>query len=340
MKYFVRRVGQGIVTLFATITLTFMLYRLLPGSPVQAMKAHLLEQARRRGGSVNMERINQLVEVYTNIDPSKPIWLAYFEYIRDIVLYLDFGVSLWYSQPVFDILFTAMPWSVFVSVYGLLFGFTTSIILGGLMAYAEGSRFDSVATVFVTVMTSIPYYIVAILMLSFLAFQWGLFPTGGRYADTVTPGFNLPFIISVIRHGALPILTGYVVGFGGGALAMRGNSLRVIGEDYIRVARLRGLSDNRIATRYVARVAILPMYTGFMIGISGIFSSSVIMEKIFNYPGVGWYTFAALETQDYPLLMGSLIFYTTITVAGILMADLTYSLLDPRAKSGSERESY
>lgn len=339
MGYFAKRTGQAIFTLFAVITISFFMYRLLPGGPVEAMRRQLIGQALTEGGRVNMARINHLVAIYTGLRPDKPLYMQYLYYMWDM-LHLDFGRSIWKGEPVFKILFTAMPWTVFISIYGLLLGFTSNIILGALMAYWEGSRFDSVMSIVGIVSSSVPYYVAAILMLGFLGFEWGLFPTGGRFSqDTVTPGFNWPFMASVIYHAALPILSTFVVGFGSGALSMRGNSIRVLGEDYLRVARLRGLSDTRIATRYVLRNAILPMYTSLMIGIAGVFSGAIILEQIFQYPGVGWYTLGALQRRDYPLLMGLFIFFTTITLLGVLIADFTYGLIDPRA-STSDRDSH
>lgn len=339
MNYYAKRIGQSIITLFAVITITFVLYRLMPGGPLEVMRQRMIQEATQQGQSVDISQVNRLVELRTNIDPNQPIHVAYFEYMVDIIVYQDFGESIWRNEPVFDILFKAMPWSIFISVYSLLIGFSANIILGAVMAYKEGSYFDNVASVGATFLNSVPYYVGAILMLSFLGYKYGIFPTRGRYDPNIVPGFNLYFMASVIRHAILPIATGIIVGFGATALSMRGNCVRVMGENYLRVARLRGLSDSRIALRYVGRNAILPLYTRFMIGIASIFSSSIIMEQLFTYPGVGWYTFEALSQRDYPLLMGLLIFFSTITVIGILIADLTYGFVDPRAGT-SDREAY
>lgn len=339
MNYYVKRIGQSIITLLAVVTITFVLYRLMPGGPIDIMRNRMIQDAIQQGQSVDIAQINRLIELRTNVDPDQPIHVAYYEYMVNVIVYQDFGDSIWRNEPVFDILFRAMPWSIFVSVYGLLIGFTANILLGALMAYKEGSYFDNVSSIAATFLNSVPYYVGAILMLSFLGFQFGWFPTRGRFDPATTPGFNLPFMLSVLHHSALPIASGIIVGFGGSALAMRGNCIRVMGENYLRVARLRGLSDNRIAIRYVGRNAILPLYTSFMIGIAAIFSSSIIMEQIYTYPGIGWYTFEALSQRDYPLLMGLLIFFSTITIVGVLIADLTYGLIDPRAGT-SDQESY
>ncbi|MFC6734106.1 hypothetical protein ACFQH3_18255 [Haladaptatus sp. GCM10025707] len=139
MRYYITRIGQAVFTLFAVFTISFFMYRLLPGGPVEAMRQQMVLEAMSTGGEVDMQRINRLVEIYTGIQPTEPLYVQYFNYIRDIVLYQDFGKSIWKNQPVFQILFTAMPWSVFVSIYGLLLGFTTNILLGSLMAYREGA---------------------------------------------------------------------------------------------------------------------------------------------------------------------------------------------------------
>ena len=339
MNYYLRRLWQAAFTLFMVIALTFVLYRLMPGGPLEVMQQQMVDEAVGSGQDPDMEYINRMVEIRTGIDPDTPIYIQFYEYMRDIVLYQDFGESIQFSEPVFDILFYAMPWSIFVSVYGLIIGFTANIVLGAVMAYYEGGRFDSGSTVVAIVLNSIPYYVGAVVMLAFLSFQWDLFPTGGRYWASTEPGFNVEFMLGVLHHGALPIMSGVLIGFGGTALSMRGNCIRVMGSNYLRVARLRGLSDGRIAIRYVGRNAILPLYTGFMIGLAGIFSSSIIMERIFTYPGVGWYTYDALNNRDYPLLMGILIFFSTVTVIGVLIADLTYGLIDPRATT-SDKEGY
>lgn len=121
---------------------------------------------------------------------------------------------------------------------------------------------------------------------------------------------------------------------------MRGNSIQVLGTDYLRIAKIRGISTGRLTTRYITHNAILPMYTGFLMGLAGFFSGSVILEQIFAYPGMGYYTIEAFRARDYPLMMGNFIMLTTLTLFGIYLADLTYGLVDPRIKTGDENESF
>lgn len=340
MRYYIRRIGQAIITLFVATFITFALYRLMPGGPLEAITQRLVQQMVRDGGQVNTQLIARRAENLTGVNPDQPILVAFYEYVRGIVLHQEFGTSIVFQEPVFEILFRAMPWSIFISIYGLLLGYTATIFVGTMMAWKEGTRVDSGLTVFVLLMNSIPYYVGAIVMLVVLGYQWELLPTGGRYPSNVSPGFTLPFMIGIVRHATLPIMSSFIIGFAGGSLGMRGNSVRIMGSDYLRSAEIRGLSTNRILTRYLTRNAILPVYTGLMLGIAAMFSSSVIVETIFQYPGVGYYMLEAIELQDYPLVMGAFMFFSIITIAGILIADFTYGLIDPRAGSGAERESF
>jgi peptide/nickel transport system permease protein len=341
MSYYLKRLGQSVLVFFVTITVTFALYRMLPFGPVEMMRVNLMNQLVQQGNPSpeQVEKINRMVEAYTGINPEQPWYVAYYEYLYDIVVYQDFGVSITKREPVFQILFKAMPWSLFISIYGLALGTTVSLLLGAAMAYTEGSRFDAGMTVVSIINTTVPYYIVAIIALIVFSFNLGWFPSGGRMTQGTTPGFNYPFIAGIVEHAALPILSSFIAGFGG-ALAFRGNCIREMGKGYIRLARLRGISQGRIAIRYVGRNALLPIYTSIMMGIASLFGSSIILETIFNYPAMGFVTFEALMDRDYPLIMGSFIFFTTITLLGILIADLTYGIIDPRVKGGGDRESY
>lgn len=336
-NYYAQRTAQAMVTVLAVITITFGLIRLMPGGPVAYIRSQLVQQ---QSGQVSMERVNALVEVYTNVNPDEPLYIQYTNYLLNI-LQGDFGVSMFYSAPVTDILVSAAPWTVFLMSISLVLTFSIGITLGAIMAYIEGSRFDVTSTVVSIFLNSIPYYVMAVILVYILGYQLNWFPTGGRVSSDVPAGLNLEFIASAFYHATLPILSLVVTGFGIQALSMRGNSVRVLGEDYIRVARLRGLAPHDIALRYVGRNAILPMYTGMMISIGFMFGGSVILEEIFAYPGIGYYMFRAISARDYPLMMGTFLLITIAVVIGIYVADLTYGKLDPRAgHGGGEREAY
>ena len=328
VRYLLERTFQAISSLFVVTTLAFVMMRSMPGGPENYLRTQLKQSG------LSETAIDNMVNLYLSFHPDQPLHQQYFDYMSSLLVG-DMGQSIWFNEPVAQILGQALPWTIFLSSVSLFVTFVVGIVVGSFMAYREGSLFDVSLTVYSVVLTSIPYYVLAIILLYVFAYQYGWFPTGGRMDPTTTPGFNLPFIKGVLYYAALPLASMIVPGLV--ALGMRGNAIRVLGEDYLRVARLRGLSSSRIATRYVARNAILPMYTGLMISLGSLFGGSIILETIFEYPGVGYYTFKAVQARDYPLMMGGFLLITATVILGIFVADLTYGKIDPRAGSGGER---
>lgn len=329
MRNIIRRIVQAFFVVYVVISFSFALVRLMPGSPVDYLRAKLAKQYK---GQANTEAINEIIVQQMNINPSDPLHEQYFHYVIR-TFQGDLGESFIYGRPVADVIIEAAPWTIFVVGTALILTFVINIALGAFMAYKEGSRFDVSMTMLSTLITSTPFYIAAIFFIFLFAYQIPIFPSGGRYASGLEPGLTTAFILSVVYHSALPIASSVVIGLGSGALGMRGNSIQVLGKDYLRVAQLRGLSHRRITFRYVARNAILPMYTNFMIAIGSIFGGSVILEMIFNYPGLGYYIVTSVSARDYQLMMGGFLLITIAVVIALFIADLTYSTIDPRAGS-------
>lgn len=336
-KYIRKRLFQVILTVYSVLTLTFLLTRLVPGGPEDVIRGQLMKQY---GNTMSQQEINRRIELYVNYKTNAPIWEQYLNYLWDIV-HLDFGRSIKYGTAVIDIIIQALPWTLFIMGTALVIQFVLNVVLGAIMAYKEGSRFDTSMTGISLFITSIPFYVVAILAVYILGFVYGIFPTSGHYSPTVQPGFTVEFVASALNHAILPILSMVITGIGAGALTMRGNAISVLGEDFLRVGRLRGLSDSRLIGWHVLPNAILPMYTGLMISIGFMFGGAVILEEIFAYPGVGYYMIRAINARDYPLMMGIFILITTAVAVSLLIADLTYSMIDPRINEGDENaESY
>lgn len=334
MSYLRNRLIQAGVTLYGVITLSFFLIKLMPGGPIDYLRQNIRQNPQKYGLPQNPDpqQIRQTIEQIAKVPPNQPILDAYISYLSGIVQG-DFGnaILIQGNAPVLQLILNRAPWTIFISSIGLVYGLIVGIILGSFMAYYEGTKFDVGTTMGMILAGAIPYYLIAIFLLYYMGFQWGWFPTGGRMNPNTNPGMNWPFIEGVLRHAFLPAISFIIPGFGGYALGLRANSIRLIGSDHIRVARLRGLSTYRIATAYLARNAILPMYTSIVIGIGGLLGGSIIMEKIFNYRGMGLLMDTAVRAKDWPVMMGMLIITTTIFVIGTLVADFTYSLVDPRA---------
>ncbi|MBP1449663.1 MAG: ABC transporter permease, partial [Thermoproteus sp.] len=200
------------------------------------------------------------------------------------------------------------------------------------MAYHRGSKSDVALIQFITIKRAIPIYIYTVLFVFFFAYQYNIFPISGAYSPNVTPGFNLPFIASVLYHAALPILILFIAGLGHWALAMRGNIISQLGEDYVMYAEARGLPSKWIRSRYVGRNALLPIYTSLIIALGFSFGGSVFVETLTSYPGVGMLLTSALSNGDWALGMGILLVLILAVVLGMAIADFTYSLIDPRVR--------
>ena len=330
MNWLIKRVFRLVLTVWAVATLTFVLIRQLPGGPVQYVKAQLFRQG--EGGGGNVERIAAIAEASIGFRTDIPVHEQYIQYMGNLATG-NFGTSVWFKEPVSQILAEAAPWTVFLMGTSILIFFGFGIFAGAMMAYKESSLTDKTVSIFSTVMSSVPFYIMAIVFVWIFGFQMGWFPVSGRVGFGVEPP-DIDWFVSITHHAVLPIASVVLAGFGNIALQMRGNSISVLGKDYMRVGRLRGLSDSHLAVRYVGQNAILPMYTNFMISIGFMFGGSVVLEQIFTYPGLGLFLFRAINARDYPLMMGTFILITTAVAIGIFIADLTYGLIDPRIKTG------
>lgn len=345
MNYYIKRTLQAVFTFWATITATFALIKWMPGGPMDWIMVRLLGAGGVGGTTPQsldpaaMERFRQLAKTYVNVDPDTPLYVQYFDYVS-AVLQGDFGKSIIEQAPVWDVLGPAIPWTVFIGAISIFISFVTRVVVGAVLAYKEGSTFDFVSTSALIWIGAIPYFLVAIWMLYVFSYQLQWFPTAGRMNYFVDPGLNYPFIAGLFAHAALPIISLAWATFGAGAISMRANSIQVLGEDYMRVGKLRGLTTKRLTLRYVARNAILPMYTGLIIGIGYIFGGSIILESIFEYKGVGWYMFRGIEARDYPLLMGGFILITASVVVALMVADFTYSWIDPRIQTGDKDNAF
>lgn len=335
MRYYLRKATQMGVTFLVVIHLSFVLMQALPGGPARYLRAQLLAQGLGEGG-MSVSEVNRLVEVYLNVNPDASFWERYVSYMSSLAQG-DLGKSLWLDKPVAEVYIEALPWTIFLMGSAIVLSYGIGITLGAIMAYKEGSWFDTGLTTVGIVMMSIPFYLLGVIIIYVVAVKYQLFPMTGRYPEGVEPALTFEFVRGALYHAVLPIASVTLTWIGLVAISMRGNSIRVLGEDYMRVARLRGLSSRTISLRYVGRNAILPLYTRFMIALGTLFGGSVILEELFLYKGMGYYLFLGVNSRDYPLVMGGFMIITLTVLAGIFLAELTYGYIDPRAGRGSEQ---
>lgn len=330
-----RVIAQGVVTIWAVVTFTFFLIRLMPGNPVQVYVEFLINQQ-----NLTYEEAYQRAASQFKFDPNASMVSQYAEYLGQL-LRLDLGESISSSGTrVIDQIVRYLPWTILSVGLGLLISFTLGVILGTVMAYARNSIIDHTLSLISSILSAIPNYIWGLLILIVLGVQLKWFQVGelrGTYDPNLTPGFYPEFILSVLSHAFIPVLV-YVTGsIGGWMLNMRGSTLNVLREDHVNVARARGLKPQRILFAYVARNAALPMFTLLAINIGFVIGGSVIIEELFVYKGIGSFLLWSITQRDYTAMQGVFLIITVSVVFSNILADLLYSRLDPRVRVSGEK---
>jgi len=332
-SYTARIMFQGLVTAWAAITLTFFLIRLLPGNPIDLYIEQLLNQ----GYTIEQAR-NQAAGLF-NYDPDQPVITQYVTYMGDL-LQGDLGQSITSAgTPVRDQIVRFLPWTLVSLGSGLLISIVSGTMLGMAMAYWRGSVFDNVMTTIASILAGLPDYIYAFAIILIGGVVYELFDVGemrGGVDPDIDPGFTLEYISSVIEHAALPAITYILASVGIWILLMKSSTISTLGEDYINVAKARGLSERRILTAYVGRNSLLPVIPRIAINIGFVVGGSVIVERLFEYPGIGRALFTAVSTRDYMTMQGIFILITVTMIAANTLSDLVLAWLDPRIRLGDD----
>ncbi len=334
-NYTLRVLLQAAVTILAVTSFTFFLIRLMPGNPIDVLVAQILQNE-----GIAYEEAYARVASSFKFDPDATAIDQYFDWLGDLFRF-DLGESI--TSPgtlVIDEIARFLPWTVFAVGVGLLISFVLGIVLGMTMAYYRNSFLDHSLSLFASFMTGVPNYIWGLLIIIIIGIQWGWFNVGelrGTYDSGLTPGFNAEFIINVLKHATLPIITYVVSTLGSWMLNMKSSTMSVLNEDYVNVAEARGLKDSRIITAYVGRNASLPLFTQLTISIGFVLGSGVVIEEIFVYWGLGHYLFASITVRDYTSMQGVFLILTMTVVLANVFADLTYGFLDPRVRVSGEK---
>ena len=325
-----RAVAKALLTIWVTTTITFFLIRLMPGSPVELKIDEIIQQS---NGAISYPEAASIASSLFSIDLNAPLHEQYLSFIGN-VLHGNLGNSfLSAGTSVTSIILAVLPWTLFAVGTGLLLSFAVGVGLGLLAAYRRNTPFDRLVTLAGSLISSVPNYLLALMIVVILGSQLRVLPIAqmrGAYSPGVHPGFTLDFIGDVLFHASLPITVFFLTTIGHWILSMRSATLAALDEDYVTAARARGLSDGRITTAYVGRNAILPLVTQFAISVGFILGGAVVIEQILVYEGVGLRLLTAIQQRDYPLMQGILLMTTTAVVVANLVADLLYSRLDPR----------
>lgn len=331
-SFLLRRMAKAFFTVLFVTTLIFFLVRLMPSNPIEVYINELIVQY----SLPYAEARDQAASLFA-IDLDAPILGQYASYMAGLARG-DLGTSLRSpGTPITSIIARFLPWTIFSVGMGLLISFTLGMVLGMLTAYRRDAFWEPIVSGVGSLFSSIPDYIIGILLLVYLGVRWELVPIHdmrGSSTPGIDPGFTWAFIKDIFFHAALPIATYVLATFGGWMLTMKSNTISTLGEDYVTVARARGLTERRITTAYVGRNASLPLVAQFAINVGFVVGGSILIEFIFVYQGIGYQLRDAINTRDYPLMQGIFLVITVSVILSNLLADYAYSWLDPRIRIG------
>ncbi|KLN64185.1 MULTISPECIES: ABC transporter permease [Vibrio] len=328
MGYFLRRLSFYLVALLVAATLNFIIPRAMPGDPVTMMFANASVQ-------VTPERIAAMKELLGFVDGG--LFVQYIAYMKNILSW-ELGTSIqFYPLSVNKLLGGAFGWSLFLAGSAVILSFSIGSILGIFAAWKRGSKYDAFVTPGMLIVQAVPQVVIAMLALFTFAIGLKWFPTGYAYtAGTVPDWTSWAFYKDVAYHAVLPLFCASIIQIGGFLVNMRNNMINLLAEDYITMAKGKGLSENRVVFNYAARNALLPSVTALSMSLGMAIGGQLIVEIIFNYPGLGTVLLNAIHARDYQVLQGQLIIMTLFMLSFNLIADMLYVVLDPRLRKGGK----
>jgi len=328
MRYVFRRLGFFLLTLWVALTLNFALPRLMPGNPALAIIGKF------RGG-ISPQAV-KVLEAQFGINTHQNIVVQYFHYLGNVAT-LKFGTSLT-TQPgnsVGRIVLDAIPWTLGLVGITTILAFILGTGIGILSAWLRGGRLDSIMPPIFVIMTVIPYFWIGLVLILIFGVKLHVLPYFFSYNFSLTPGLNAAFIGNVAEHAILPAFTLLITTIGVWILTMRNTMITTLAEDYVRMARAKGLPAHRIMLDYAARNAILPNLTGFAMSLGFVVGGAILIEEVFNYQGVGYLLLQAVNNTDYPLMQALFLLITVAVLFAILLSDIATAILDPRTRGAS-----
>lgn len=326
LSYVLRRFGVFLIVIWIAATLSFLMPRMAPVNPI---REKLLQAVSFGGaGKTDMEKVVATYEEKFGLN--QPLWKQYLGYMNDLV-HLDFGVSIAnFPSKVVDIIARALPWTIGLLTISSLLAFGIGTLLGALIAWPRSPAYLQFLVGPLLTLSAIPYYLLGLILVYFLAFTLHVFPLGGGYTLGRAPELSMSFLIDAAYHSVLPALSIVLASLGAWALGMRGMIISGLEEDYITFAEAKGIKDKDIFFRYALRNALLPQTTALALSMGYVVSGAVLVEVVFGYPGVGTVLYQAIRTFDYFVIYGVVILLILAIGLVTLFLDLIYPLLDPR----------
>jgi peptide/nickel transport system permease protein len=323
MRVILRRIGFYILTAIVAVTVDFMIPRVIPGNPVNAVLA------KSQGQTITPATVRAL-ELQFGAHTSEGLWGQYTHYWSGIAVG-NLGISTSNGMvPVASVIRGALPWTLGLIGTATVLSFILGTLIGALVAWRRGTWLDNLLPA-TTFFQAAPYFFLAFLAIDVFAVKLGWFPAERATNIGDFPAVNWTYISDVLDHAILPALTIVVASAAGWIVGMRNVMITTMDEDYVLLAQAKGLPKHRVIW-YAARNAILPSISSFSLAIGFVVSGALLTEIVFSYPGLGSLLLNAVLDSDYPLLQGIFLVITIAVLLANLVADFVYVFLDPRTR--------
>jgi len=340
-SYFIRRLLLIIPTFIGITLAVFVVMQFVPGGPVerQIMRYQMAAMEGGAGGGAMSGRGSnalpeeQIEEIRRYYGFDKPVHIRYAKWLWNVV-HLDLGTSYIYQDPVWDVIKARFPISIFLGLTGFLLSYGVCIPLGVLKAVRHGSRFDFISSLIVFLGYAVPGWALgtALLVLFGGGSFWNLFPLGGFRPDNWEYLGVWGKVTGQLHHMALPVFCYMVGGFATETILTKNSLMENLGQDYVRTAFAKGLSERRVIFVHALRNSLIPLVTGLGNAIGLILAGSFLIERVFNIDGMGYLGYTAIVQRDYPVALGILVISSLLMLVGNILSDIIYALVDPRIR--------
>jgi peptide/nickel transport system permease protein len=324
--YVVKRLGTFVLILWLASTVNFILPRLGGQDPI---RAQLGAQA-AMGGNSQVGAREMIAEYDRRFGLDRPLIEQYLSYLGD-TLRFEFNFSMAsYPTKVIDIIWRSMPWTITLLGVTTLLAWTLGTVLGALLTQPNAPRILRFLLAPILTLSAIPFFLLGLLLIYLLGFQLRWFPLAGGFDQGLLPAWDFKIILNMVYHSILPSLSIILASIGFWTLGMRGVMVSTQGEDYLLFAEAKGLRGRTIFLRYAIRNALLPQLTALALALGNIVSGAVLVEVIFQYPGVGSLLYQAIRASDFYMIQGVVFIIIVAIGLATLILDLIYPRLDPR----------
>ncbi len=323
--YILRRLGYGILLLLGVVVLNFLLIHAAPGDPAEVIAGEM-------GGATE----EMMAQIRADYGLDKPLIVQLGLYLGGVATG-DLGTSYFFNQPVIELIGARIVPTILLVVAAQMIAITLGVAMGVLAARRPQGAWSAFVSVFSTIGYAAPVFWTGLMLIILFASMIPLFPVEGMESARFSGG-PIAYAIDVLHHLVLPALTLGIIFLAQYARLSRASMIDVLGADYVRTARAKGLSERVVTFKHALRNAVLPIVTVAGIQFGNLISGALLVETVFNWPGMGRLAFDSVLRRDYPTLLGVLFFAALMVVVANLLTDLSYRLADPRIRTGGSRK--